>query len=247
MANVFEIDIKEVVAKLQKGKDYNIIYTLYRDVPINIKVPFSWFNISKTSEVYLAFNWKNASMKHAFQTGNQVYVKIVIPYQKRELSFYIKCSVFSSAGDELVLMADSLIEVPPFLKRSSVRVEFDYKHKAYAKLCLKDLDECFSNPPLKNISETGFAIKIEKNENKDIILDKIDKIKDLAKRDALLDVELYIDGDIVRSKANLVNIYEEEDELYVGFKMSVDKKDAAKLRSIIMKLQQEIIQEIKSL
>jgi hypothetical protein len=60
-------------------------------------------------------------------------------------------------------------------------------------------------------------------------------------------VELYIDGDIVRGKANLVSIYEEEDKLYAGFKMSVDKKDAAKLSSIIMKLQQEIIQEIKSL
>jgi len=243
MPNFFEIDIKEVVAKSQKGKEYNI-YTLYRDVPINIKVPFSWFDISKTNEVYLAFNWKNTSMKYAFQTGNPVYVKIVIPYQSRELSFYIKCSVFSSARDELVLMAESLIEVPHFLKRSSVRVEFDYKHKAYANLCLEDLDECFSNLSLKNISETGFAIKIEKNENKDIILDKI---KDLAKRDALLDVELYIDGDIVRGKANLVNIYEEQDELYAGFKMSVDRKDAAKLSSIIMKLQQEIIQEIKSL
>lgn len=243
MANVFEIDIKEVVAKLQKGKEYNI-YTLYRDVPINIKVPFSWLDISKTNEVYLAFNWKNTSMKYAFQTGNPVYVKIVIPYQSRELSFYIKCSVFSSARDELVLMADSLIEVPPFLKRSSVRVEFDYKHKAYAKLCFEDLDECFSNLSLKNISETGFAIKIEKDENKDRILDKM---KDLATKDTVLDVELYIDGDIVRGKANLVNIYEEEDELYAGFKMSVDKKDAAKLRSIIMKLQQEIIQEIKSL
>ena len=243
MPNFFEIDIKEVVAKSQKGKEYNI-YTLYRDVPINIKVPFSLFDISKTNEVYLAFNCKNTSMKYAFKTGNPVYVKIVIPYQNRELSFYIKCSVFSSARDELVLMADSLLEVPPFLKRSSVRVEFDYKHKAYAKLCLEDLDECFSNLSLKNISETGFAIKIEKNENKDILLDKI---KDLAKRDALLDVELYIDGDIVRSKANLVNIYEEQDELCAGFKMSVDKKDAAKLRSIIMKLQQEIIQEIKSL
>jgi len=243
MPNVFEIDIKEIVAKLQKGKEYNI-YTVYRDVPINIKVPFSWFDISKTNEVYLAFNWKNTSMKYAFQTGNPVYVKIVIPYQSRELSFYIKCSVFSSARDELVLMAESLIEVPPFLKRSSVRVEFDYKHKAYAKLCFEDLDECFSNLSLKNISETGFAIKIEKNENKDILLDKI---KDLAKRDTVLDVELYIDGDIVRGKANLVNIYEEQDELYAGFKMSVDKKDAAKLSSIIMKLQQEIIQEIKSL
>jgi len=242
MANVFEIDTKEVVAKLQKGKEYNI-YTLYRDVPINIKVPFSWFDISKTSEVYLAFNWKNTSMKYAFQTGNPVYVKIVIPYQSRELSFYIKRSVFSSARDELVLMADSLLEVPPFLKRSSVRVEFDYKHKAYAKLCFEDLDECFSNLSLKNISETGFAIKIEKDENKDHILDKM---KDLATKDTILDVELYIDGDIVRGKANLVNIYE-EDELYVGFKMSVDKKDATKLRSIIMKLQQEIIQEIKSL
>jgi hypothetical protein len=243
MANVFEIDIKEVVAKLQKGKEYNI-YTLYRDVPINIKVPFSWFDISKTNEVYLAFNWKNTSMKYAFQTGNPVYVKIVIPYQSRELSFYIKCSVFSSARDELVLMADSLIEVPPFLKRSSVRVEFDYKHKAYANLCLKDLDECFSNLSLKNISETGFAIKIEKDENRDRILDRM---KDLAKRDTVLDVELYIDGDIVRGKANLVNIYEEQDELYAGFKMSVDRKDGAKLSSIIMKLQQEIIQEIKSL
>jgi len=243
MANVFEIDIREVIAKLQKGKEYNI-YTLYRDVPINIKVPFSWFDISKTNEVYLAFNWKNTSMKYAFQTGNPVYVKIVIPYQSRELSFYIKCSVFSSARDELVLMAESLIEVPPFLKRSSVRVEFDYKHKAYAKLCLEDLDECFSNLSLKNISETGFAIKIEKDENKDMILGKM---KDLASKDIVFDVELYIDGDIVRGKANLVSIYEEEDELYAGFKMSVDKKDAAKLSSIIMKLQQEIIQEIKSL
>jgi len=227
MANVFEIDIKEVVAKLQKGKEYNI-YTVYRDVPINIKVPFSWFDISKTNEV----------------SGNPVYVEIVIPYQSRELSFYIKCSVFSSARDELVLMAESLIEVPPFLKRSSVRVEFDYKHKAYAKLCLEDLDECFSNLSLKNISETGFAIKIEKDENKDMILGKM---KDLASKDTVLDVELYIDGDIVRGKANLVNIYEEQDELYAGFKISVDKKDAAKLSSIIMKLQQEIIQEIKSL
>ncbi|ACG58147.1 hypothetical protein HY04AAS1_1463 [Hydrogenobaculum sp. Y04AAS1] len=243
MANVFEIDIKEVVAKLQKGKEYNI-YTVYRDVPINIKISLSWVDVSKTNEVYLAFNWKNTSMKYAFQAGNPVYVKIVIPYQSRELSFYIKCSVFSSARDELVLMAESLIEVPPFLKRSSVRVEFDYKHKAYAKLCLEDLDECFSNLSLKNISETGFAIKIEKDENKDMILGKM---KDLASKDIVFDVELYIDSDIVRGKANLVNIYEEQDELYAGFKMSVDRKDAAKLSSIIMKLQQEIIQEIKSL
>ncbi|MGC8588834.1 MAG: hypothetical protein ACP5LI_07420, partial [Hydrogenobaculum sp.] len=202
-------------------------------------------DISKTNEVYLAFNWKNTSMKYAFQTGNPVYVKIGIPYQNRELSFYIKCSVFSSVRDnELVLVAESLVEVPPFLKRTSVRVEFDSKHKAYAKLCLEDLDECFSNLSLKNISETGFAIKIEKDENKDHILDKI---KDLAKKDNVFDVELYIDSDIVRGKASLVNIYEEEDELYAGFKMSVDRKDAIKLSSIIMKLQQEIIQEIKSL
>jgi hypothetical protein len=243
MANVFDIDIKEVVSKLQKGKEYNI-YTVYRDVPINIKVPFSWVDISKTNEVYLAFNWKNTSMKYAFQTGNPVYIKIVIPYQSREFSFYIKCNVFSSVRDELVLMADSLVEVPPFLKRASVRVEFDPKHKAYAKLCLEGLDECFSNLSLKNISETGFAIKIEKDENKDRILDKI---KDLAKKDNVFDVELYIDSDAVKGKANLVNIYEEEDELYAGFKMSVNRKDAVKLSSIIMKLQQEIIQEIKSL
>ncbi|MGC8677014.1 MAG: hypothetical protein ACP5UF_02175 [Hydrogenobaculum sp.] len=72
-------------------------------------------------------------------------------------------------------------------------------------------------------------------------------MKDLAKKDNVFDVELYIDSDIVGGKANLVNIYEEEDELYAGFKMSVDRKDAIKLSSIIMKLQQEIIQEIKSL
>lgn len=243
MANVFDIDIKEVVSKLQKGKEYNI-YTVYRDVPINIKVSLSWVDISKTNEVYLAFNWKNTSMKYAFQTGNPVYIKIDIPYQSRELSFYIRCNVFSSVRDELVLMADSLVEAPPFLKRASVRVDFGSKHKAYAKLCFEDLDECFSNLSLKNISETGFAIKIEKDEDKDRILDKI---KVLAKKDNVFDVELYIDNDVVKGKANLVNIYEEEDELYAGFKMSVDRKDAVKLNSIIMKLQQEIIQEIKSL
>ncbi|MGC8677016.1 MAG: hypothetical protein ACP5UF_02185 [Hydrogenobaculum sp.] len=53
MANVFDIDIKEVVSKLQKGKEYNI-YTVYRDVPIHIKISLSWVDISKNNEVYLA-------------------------------------------------------------------------------------------------------------------------------------------------------------------------------------------------
>ncbi len=250
MVNVFEIDLKELSSKLQKGKVYNI-YTIYRDVPINIKASFLWADTSKSNEVYLAFNWKDISIKYAFQTGNPVYVKISIPYQNRELSFYIKCDAFSTRKDELVLMAHSLVEVPPFLKRTSVRVELDSKHKAYAKLCVgkeekPDVEqECLSNLLLKNISEGGFAIKVEKDkENSDVLLNML---KDLAQKDAVFDAELYIDSNLIRAKANIVNIYEEDEDVIAGFKMKAEKKDEQKLVSIIMKLQQEIIQEIKSL
>ncbi|GAB6077842.1 PilZ domain-containing protein [Hydrogenobaculum acidophilum] len=247
MVKVFEIDIKEVASKLQKGKEYSI-YTIYRDVPINIKVPLSWVDTSKSNEVYLAFNWKNTSMKYAFQTGNPVYVKFSIPYQGKELSFYIKCDVFSSIRDELVLMANAVLEVPPFLKRTSVRVEIDSKHKSYASLCpenIEDTKECLSDLELKNISEGGFAIKIKKDEEKSKIVLNI--LKDLAQKNIVFEAELYIDSHQIRAKANIVNIYEEDEYIIAGFKMSVDKKDIQKLSSIIMKLQQEIIQEIKSL
>ncbi len=247
MVNVFDIDIKEIVPKLQKGKEYNI-YTVYRDIPINIKASLSWVDISKNDEVYLAFNWKNTSMKYAFQTGNPVYVKISIPYQSKELSFYIKCDVFSSIRDELILTANAVVEVPPFLKRVSVRVELDSKHKSYAKLCaenIEDAKECLSNLELKNISEGGFAIKIKKDEEKSNIV--LNVLKDLAQKNIVFEAELYIDSNQIRAKANIVNIYEEDEYIIAGFKMSVDRKDAIKLSSIIIKLQQEIIQEIKSL
>jgi len=60
-------------------------------------------------------------------------------------------------------------------------------------------------------------------------------------------VELYVDGTLINAKANVVNIYEEDEAIYAGFKMTIDKRDAQKLSNAIMKLQQEIIQEIRSI
>ena len=252
MAEVFDVDIRELASKLQKGKEYSI-YTLYRDVPVNIKATLSWIDFSKAKDVYLAFNWKNASMKYAFQSKNPIYVKITIGDKGKELLFYIKCDFFSGMKDELVLLAKSLVEVPPFLKRSSVRVEINKnKHKAYARLCLEKPDDhneevCFPELTLKNLSEHGFAIEIQKNQDSDANAEVLEKIRDLASKDSTFLVELYVDGTLINAKANVVNIYEEDEAIYAGFKMTIDKRDAQKLSNAIMKLQQEIIQEIRSI
>ena len=213
MTNVFSIDLKELSSKLQKGKVYNI-YTLYRELPINIKAPLSWIDTSKANEVYLAFNWKDIAMKHAFQNGSSTYIKISVPYYNRELSFYIECDVFSSRKEELVLMTQSVLEVPPFLKRASVRVELDSKHEAHINLCVEDEDEHIkdykkrhlSRLALKDISESGFAIKIKKDEEKSDIA--LDMLKDLAQEDPVFDVELCIDSNLMKAKTHIANIYE---------------------------------------
>ena len=246
MANVFEIDLKQVISKLQKGKEYSI-YTLYRDVPVNVKTKFLWSDISNLNQIYITFDWKNVSMKYAFQSNKTVYVKISIPYQNRELSFYIKCDIFSNLRDELVLMALSLVETPPFLNRSSVRVEIDYnKAKAFVNICIDDMDKCIENLTLKNISENGFAIMIKKDEYKEYER-FLEEMKDFVNKEVFFSVEIYINKDLIRAKANLVNIYDEPNDIIAGFKMSVDKKDIQKLSSFIVKCQQEIIQEIKTL
>ncbi len=245
MVNVYEIDLRQIIPKLQKGKEYNI-YTLYRDVPVNVKTKLLWIDMSQANIIYIAFDWKNVSMKYAFQTGNPVYIKISIPYEKRELSFYIKCNIFSNLRDELVLIPEIIIEVPPFLNRSSVRVEIDFKTETFAKMCQEELNECFEDLSVKNISENGFAIRITKDEDGKY-LDMFNELKDLINKNMIFDVELNINKDIIRGVANLVNIYDEPNEVIAGFKFNPDKRDLQKLRAFIIKRQQEIIQEIKAL
>lgn len=245
MTNIYEIDLKQVVPKLQKLKEYNI-YTLYKDIPVNVKTKLLWIDVTANNEFYIAFDWKNVSMKYAFQSDKPVYIKISIPYNSKELSFYIKCDIFSGMRDELVLMANSLVEAPPFLSRASIRVEIDDKIPASANICIEETNECIENLKIKNISETGFAITIQKDEDSNYI-NFLEKMKEYVNKEIKFNVTLNIDKDVINVVAHLVNLYDESNNVIAGFKMNVNKKDVPKLASFIMKRQQQIIQEIKTL
>lgn len=245
MANVYDIDLKQLASKLQKSKEYSI-YVLYRDVPINVKTKLLWIDITKANDIYIAFDWKNVSLKYAFRVSKEAYVKISIPYNNRELSFYLHCDIFSAIGNELVLMVKSLLEAPPFLKRAGVRVEVDDKISAFADICINDTKECFNNMRIKNVSENGFAIAVKKEEDGGYVK-FLEEVETYINKDLTFEVKLRINYDEINAVANLINIYDEENAVIAGFKMNVDKKDRQKLSSFIMKRQQEIIQEIKAL
>lgn len=231
------IGLIESLNLLEVGKKYEL-YTVYLEIPVKTSSILKWKDIK---EKFLAFDWKEIQFKAAFDLKGKVFVRL---NQKD----FLECSIFSNLRDELVLIADKTLEEAYFLKRSSVRVTPNPKKPIKMVLCFEEEKEeiCSKEIDVKDISESGAALEFSKKENKDFyekLLMHANKNLELP-----LFVEIYgIDLKPLKGRSSIKNVMEKEDTLRIGILLNVDRNDIQKLRSYIMKRQQEIIQELKYL
>ncbi len=218
------------------GGRYEVI-TKYKEIPIKAVMPLKWI---EEGDRFLGFDWSKVNVKRAYSTLDNVYVKL-------GQDSYAQTSVFSNLGKELVLVFESIVPPPEFIRRKTLRVEPDPSQPVYANVCVDDT--CSIRSEVKDISETGVGLTISRGRSGEFY-NKLREILSNPESSMRIPFSITVelpDGEKVRGHGDLRNVIGLGEEVYIklGFKVDYSREDLEKLRRYILHRQQEIIQSLK--
>ncbi len=229
------MSLSDILKVLEKSKSCEVI-TSWKEIPVKIRLPIRWISVQ---ERFISLDFRECKFKSVFSSNNPVYIKVG--------ETYLFSKVFSNIKDELVLEVESVTSPPPITMREFIRVQPSEEEPVLVSICLDD--GCIVKTIAKDVSETGIAIALKKEDAKNFLgMIERDTTEHLIHKEVVLIVELP-DGYTFKINGELRNILTESEGLYVrlGFKIKPSTRDVKHLRSYIIKRQREIIEQWRSI
>lgn len=219
----------------QVGKRYEII-TKYKEIPVKVNMTLRWV---EDEGRLLGFDWGGTPFRQVFSTIEPVYIKL-LPKE------YAQTYVFSNLGKELVLTVENFVDLPEFLRRSSVRVEPDEKNPVLVEL---RFDQREVTVEAKDISETGVGVIIHTEEQREFmehLKGVLEHLREGLEPEFLVKIHLPGVG-VAEGKGRLRNLIGLGTDVYVrlGFELNFPREGLAKVRNYIVNRQREIIRTLR--
>ncbi len=218
------------------GERYSVI-TKYKEIPVRVNLRLNW--IDEEGRL-LGFDWGRTHLKGAFSTLDPVYVEL-------SPDEFAQTQVFSNLGKELVLMLESFVEPPEFIKRRSVRVEPDENKPVRVVI---EGEGVRVDTHAKDVSETGVGVVLNPENHREFI-NLLRNISEKLRKGEVEDefkVRLTLPGgEEVKGIGRLRNVVGFGKDVYVrmGFEVSFPKSEITKIRRYVLSRQKEIIQSLR--
>ncbi len=178
-------------------------------------------SIRRVDEDKIVFGITPLLNKHAM-LGKKIYIKYA--------TFVLPTKVIGKTQGELILSMPMLNPEKPVGDRKSARVYPSDAHPVKVYISLEGEKE--KEYELSDISEGGFAIKIENPAEAERFIGKEVKVR----------LDFPVEGEEVTGKAKLVNIQEFEGKgANVGFELLIEDADAVKVRFYVYSRIKEIL------
>jgi c-di-GMP-binding flagellar brake protein YcgR len=219
----------ELLERIKAGERLEVI-TEWCGIPVKIKLTAKWVAVK---DKVICLDIRDCKFKHIFRMSSKpIYIKIEKPMQA-----YIQCDLYNREyRGELILLVKHEVPPPPVVVREYVRVVPSESKPVYVTFSVGG-EEIVGK--VVDISEKGVGVLLSKESAEKLIQLGMHG-EDCPNITLPLSINLP-DGSKVPATGELRNIFTDQEQVRMGFRLDIARPHDEILRRYIMDRQRELL------
>jgi c-di-GMP-binding flagellar brake protein YcgR len=221
--------VLELLERIKAEERLEVI-TEWCGIPVKTKLTVKWVAVK---DKVICLDIRDCKFRHIFRMSSEpIYIKIEKPRQA-----YIQCDLYNREyRDELILLVEHETPPPPVIARSYVRVVPSESKPVYVSLSIGGEE---ITAKVADISEKGVGVLLSKES-----VEKLIQLGMHGDNSPNITFTLSInlpDGNKVPATGELRNIFTDQEQVRMGFRLDIARPNDEILKRYIMDRQRELL------